>query len=111
MVSPHGGLGILTLPYHDLRPFFYLTSSHLAESKGLPCHGPTGKGEGPVGVTLNPRPTDLAIHVAPGVHPDSQLYDWITNGFPASAMSAFNEAHTDEERWHLVNYIRTFADE
>ena len=33
MVSPHGGLGFVTLPYHDLRPFFYLTSSHLAESK------------------------------------------------------------------------------
>ena len=33
MVSPHGGLGLVTLPYHDLRPFFYLTSSHLAESK------------------------------------------------------------------------------
>ena len=35
MVSPHGGLGLVTLPYHDLRPFFYLTSSHLAESKVL----------------------------------------------------------------------------
>ena len=33
MVSPHGGLVLVTLPYHDLRPFFYLTSSHLAESK------------------------------------------------------------------------------
>ena len=33
MVSPHGWLGFMTLPYHDWRPFFYLTSSHLAESR------------------------------------------------------------------------------
>ena len=38
MVSPHGGLGIVTLPYHDLGPFFYLTLSHLAESKVLMLH-------------------------------------------------------------------------
>jgi copper transport protein len=73
----------------------------------LPCHGPTGAGDGPVGITLNPPPADLTIHTAPGVHPDGRLYDWITNGFPTSVMPAFQNQLTDEERWHLVNYIRT----
>ncbi len=73
----------------------------------LPCHGPAGAGDGPVGITLNPPPADLTIHTAPGVHPDGRLYDWITNGFPASVMPAFQSQLTDEERWHLVNYIRT----
>jgi copper transport protein len=74
-----------------------------------PCHGPTGRGDGPIGLTLNPRPADLSIHTAPGLHSDGQLYLWITNGFPGSVMPAFGEPLTNEERWHLVNYIRTLA--
>jgi copper transport protein len=76
----------------------------------LACHGRSGKGDGPVGLTLNPRPADLSAHAVPGVHPDGQLYEWITNGFPGSAvMPAFRSVLTDEQRWHLVNYIRTLA--
>ena len=75
------------------------------------CHGDTGRGDGPFAVTLNPRPADLAIHTVPGKHPDSQFYVWITDGPSSSsaAMPAFGPILSDEERWHLVNYIRTFA--
>jgi mono/diheme cytochrome c family protein len=58
---------------------------------------------------MNPPPADLTIHTAPGVHPDGQLFEWITNGFPGSVMPAFSEILTEEQRWHMVNYIRTFA--
>lgn len=76
----------------------------------VPCHGPNGKGDGPVGLTLSPRPADLTVHTAPGVHPDGQLYDWITNGFLSNpVMPKFRESLSDEERWHLVNYIRTLS--
>jgi copper transport protein len=76
----------------------------------LPCHGPTGRGDGPVGLTLIPPPADLYLHTQPGVHPDGRLYGWITNGFPSnSQMPIFKQILTDEDRWHLVNYIRTFA--
>jgi copper transport protein len=76
----------------------------------LACHGPTGKGDGPVGLTLSPRPADLSAHAVPGVHPDGQLYEWITHGFPGSSiMPAFGTVLSDDERWHLVNYIRTLA--
>lgn len=75
----------------------------------LPCHGSTGAGDGPVGRTLNPPPADLTLHTQPGVHPDGRLYNWITNGFQDSVMPAFNEKLSNEERWHLVNYIRTLA--
>ena len=73
------------------------------------CHGPEGKGDGPIGVTLNPRPADLSQHAIPGVHADAQLFEWITNGFPGSRMPAFRTALSDTDRWHLVNLIRTFA--
>jgi copper transport protein len=75
----------------------------------LPCHGSEGKGDGPAGLAMNPPPADLTIHTAPGVHPDGQLFEWITNGFPGSVMPAFSEILTEEQRWHMVNYIRTFA--
>ncbi len=73
----------------------------------VPCHGLTGQGDGPVGITLNPRPADLTQHTAPGVHPDGRLYNWITDGVEGSVMPAFGSALSDEERWHVVNYIRT----
>jgi mono/diheme cytochrome c family protein len=60
-------------------------------------------------LTLNPRPADLSVHTAPGVHTDAQLYGWITSGFPGSAMPAFAKILSDTQRWHLVNYIRTLA--
>jgi mono/diheme cytochrome c family protein len=75
----------------------------------VPCHGPTGKGDGPVGLTLNPRPADLSLHAVPGVHTDGQLYLWITNGFEGSVMPAFKDVLTEDQRWHVVNYVRTLA--
>ena len=75
----------------------------------VPCHGASGKGDGPVGLTLNPRPADLTYHTIPGVHTDGQLYLWITNGYPHSAMPAFGKYLSDTDRWNLVNYIRTLA--
>ncbi len=82
----------------------------LYQQNCLACHGPAGKGDGPVGLTLNPRPADLSYHAQPGVHTDGQLFDWITNGFPgSSAMPAFGQKLSDSQRWDLVNFIRTLA--
>jgi mono/diheme cytochrome c family protein len=75
----------------------------------VPCHGARGKGDGPIGLTLSPRPADLTIHTIPGVHPDGQLYDWITNGYPGSVMPAWKDRLSDTLRWNLVNYLRTLA--
>jgi mono/diheme cytochrome c family protein/uncharacterized membrane protein len=73
------------------------------------CHGVTGKGDGPEGLSMNPRPADLTYHAQPGVHTDGQLFGWITNGFPGSAMPAFGQKLSDQECWDLVNFIRKLA--
>lgn len=70
------------------------------------CHGPRGKGDGPVGLSLNPRPADLSQHAVPGVHTDGQLYLWVTNGFPNSVMPAFETSLSATDRWHVVNFMR-----
>jgi copper transport protein len=82
---------------------------HLYLVNCAPCHGLSGKGDGPLGVTLNPRPADLSQHAIPGVHTDAQLFEWLTNGFPGSRMPAFKSKLSDTDRWNLVNFIRTLA--
>lgn len=85
------------------------TGSALFAVNCVPCHGVSGKGDGPVGLTMNPRPADLVQHAVPGVHTDAQLFEWITNGFPGSQMPQFKTTLSDTDRWHLVNFIRTLA--
>jgi len=69
------------------------------------CHGVNGRGDGPLAATLNPRPADLRVHVSQ--HTEGQLWLWISDGFPGSAMPAFRASLSDEDRWHLVNYLRS----
>lgn len=72
------------------------------------CHGVEGRGDGPAAATMVPRPADFRIHMAAG-HTDGQLFYWVTNGVAGTAMPAFREVLTPEERWHVINFIRTFA--
>ncbi|HLI26848.1 MAG TPA: copper resistance protein CopC [Chloroflexota bacterium] len=68
------------------------------------CHGVGGRGDGPLARTLNPPPADLRVHVSQ--HTEGQLWLWISNGIPGSAMPAFKDVVSDEDRWNLVNYLR-----
>jgi putative copper export protein/mono/diheme cytochrome c family protein len=71
------------------------------------CHGETGRGDGPAGLRLVPRPADLRVHMAPGVHTDGELYYWVAYGFPGSAMPAWKQyGLTDEQIWSVINYAR-----
>ncbi len=72
------------------------------------CHGVTGAGDGPAAAGLRPRPVDLRVHVAAG-HSDGFFFYWISEGFKGTAMPAFKNRLSVEERWHVVNFIRTFA--
>jgi copper transport protein len=83
----------------------------LYEQNCLQCHGPTGEGDGPVGLALLPHPANLQVHMVPGVHSDDQIFEWISNGMPDTPMPAFGDALTETERWHLINYIRTLVPE
>jgi mono/diheme cytochrome c family protein len=92
-----------------LSPESIAAGQELFSTNCAACHGETGQGDGPVGVTLNPRPADLTQHAVVGIHTDAQLFEWITNGFPGSRMPGFKSALSDTERWQLVNFIRSLA--
>ena len=70
------------------------------------CHGESGRGDGPTGLRLVPRPADLRVHTAPGVHTDGELFYWVSYGFPGSAMPAWKDTLTEQQRWDAINYAR-----
>lgn len=79
----------------------------LYERECAQCHGTLGRGDGPRASGLVPPPADFWTHVP--LHTDGQIFYFITNGFPGTAMPSFSSLLTDEQRWHLVNYLRTLV--
>jgi putative copper resistance protein D len=71
------------------------------------CHGAAGRGDGPGAVGLIQRPADLsASHTAD--HTPGDIFWWLTHGL-GLAMPAFGDQLSAEERWHLVNFVRTLS--
>jgi mono/diheme cytochrome c family protein len=70
-----------------------------------PCHGGTGKGEGPVTPRFIPPP-DLTSAPVQGKS-DGHMAYYI--GYGGAIMPAYGEALSVSERWDVVNYIRTLA--
>jgi putative copper export protein/mono/diheme cytochrome c family protein len=82
------------------------TGAHAYREHCAACHGPSGAGNGPAGAALDPRPSDLRAHHA-ALHTAGDLFWWITHG--RRQMPAFGERLDTEQRWDLVNFIRTLA--
>jgi putative copper resistance protein D len=68
------------------------------------CHGPNGDGKGPLAPTLPVAPSDYRIHIP--FHDDEFLFGVITNGL-GSVMPSFGDQLTEEQRWHLINFLRS----
>jgi mono/diheme cytochrome c family protein len=68
------------------------------------CHGIDGRGDGPQAANLSPAPSDFRLHVP--LHTDQQFFNFIANGYPASAMPAWRDQFSDEDIWNLVNFLR-----
>ena len=72
------------------------------------CHGVQGRGDGPLARTMVPRPADFRVHMAEG-HTPEQLFDWLTNGVPDTAMPGYANDLSELDRWNVINYLQTFA--
>ena len=72
----------------------------------LPCHGETGKGDGPSAHDLETKPGDLS---SPKLweQSDGGLFWKLTEG--RKPMPTYAQRFTDDERWSIVNYVRTLA--
>jgi len=76
----------------------------LAEQNCVTCHGPNGKGDGPAAAALPPpKPADwTSAKVASET--DGEIFWKISNG--RGAMPPWKHL-PEEQRWALVNYIRS----
>lgn len=72
----------------------------------LACHGAKGVGNGDAGANLTPRPADLTSTIVQ-MQTDGELFWKITNG--RTPMPSWEQTLSEEDRWNVVNYIRTLA--
>jgi mono/diheme cytochrome c family protein len=70
------------------------------------CHGDAGKGDGPSAKDLNPRPKDLSDKTITD-QTDGALFYKITTG--RKPMPTFETLISDDDRWNVINYVRTLA--
>ena len=74
-----------------------------------PCHGQTGRGDGPAAAALDAPPADLtADHVDD--HADGDIFWWLTYGMAGTAMPGFEHTLSDTERWQLIRFVRSLRD-
>jgi hypothetical protein len=59
------------------------------------CHGPTGKGDGPAGAALSPKPRDLGDPAWQKSVTDEHIEKIILNGGPAVGKSPLMPANPD----------------
>lgn len=70
-----------------------------------PCHGAGGKGDGPVTPRFMPAP-DLT---SPTVQAKTDGHFSYYIGYGGAVMPAYGEALSVEDRWDIVNHLRTLA--
>jgi mono/diheme cytochrome c family protein len=71
-----------------------------------PCHGDKGDGKGEEGESLRVTPADFTSAALMLPMSDGELFYKITKG--RNPMPSFEVKLTDQERWGLVVYLRTF---
>jgi putative copper resistance protein D len=72
------------------------------------CHGTGGLGDGPLAATLPVPPANLSEpHTA--LHTAGDMYWWLSHGIPESGMPGFGAVLSEDDRWDLINFMRTFS--
>jgi mono/diheme cytochrome c family protein len=89
------------------------TSAALAAGKQLyvehcqKCHGGKGNGQGDEAGELSIAPSDFTNAKEMSELADGQLFEEITKG--DMPMPAFEDKLNEQQRWQVIDYIRTFA--
>ncbi|NOY52406.1 MAG: YHS domain-containing protein [Deltaproteobacteria bacterium] len=78
------------------------------EQRCIICHGKDAKGTGALADSLNPKPADLTGWMV-RMHPDGDIFYKISRG--RGAMPAWKTTTSEEDRWNVINYIRSLNNE
>jgi len=74
------------------------------QSKCVTCHGPYGKGDGPVGKSLKPPAGDFSSAESKKKSPE-ELQTIIENGVPKTAMVAWKKQLNEAEVQDVLAYV------
>ncbi len=81
----------------------------LYQSQCAACHGAGGHGDGPVGLSLTPRPIDFTHQQRADQRSALSLYEVITQGVEGTPMASFASTLSSDDRWALAYYVGTLA--
>lgn len=84
--------------------------ARLYEASCQSCHGTGGKGDGVGAAGLNPPPADLTDLATLASSTPLDFYRKITHGVPGTAMQAYGNALSKEERWDIVAHVFALTD-
>ena len=76
------------------------------EATCVPCHGPQGKGDGPLGLLLKPPAANFTSPESKKKSP-AELLDTIQNGRPGTGMVAWKNQYSAEQMQDLLAYVLT----
>lgn len=68
------------------------------------CHGVAGRGDGPQGAALKPRPANLADSIGLSGSSPLDFYRRITVGVAGTAMAPYEHTLSIEDRWAVATY-------
>jgi mono/diheme cytochrome c family protein len=74
------------------------------------CHGAEGRGDGPSAESLETKPADLTEGHVQELS-DGSLFYIVSHGKPETPMPAWEGVLEEEDRWNVVNFLRTLVDE
>jgi mono/diheme cytochrome c family protein len=72
------------------------------------CHGNEGKGDGPGGAGLNPKPRNFVEGKWTQGNGLSDHFKVVTNGIPGSSMASFKHLKVGD-RWAVVHFINSIT--
>jgi len=107
-------LAVDAYPTTYTRPAVPYTAASIVRGAGIygkecaSCHGPEGSGVGAAASGHAQNSGDLNVKRVVD-HPAGDLFWWITRGVPASSMRGFEQRLSVEQRWDLVNLLRTYS--
>lgn len=72
------------------------------------CHGPKGLGDGPAGMSLNPKPRNFKEGKWKQGGDSISLFNTVAKGIPGSSMAAFGHLPV-KDRWAIIVFIRSIT--
>jgi len=85
------------------------------ETNCVTCHGPEGAGDGDAAAGLDPKPANLGDRDMMSTLTDGYLFWRVSKGGAMepfnSAMVAWEGSLTEDQRWQVISYVRTFTEQ